>query len=257
MAEVRPDAWLVAEHCYDATGDLAGDGWHGVMAYTWFTRLVWSWLARPDSRLMGVPAPLPQIGGDGFVASQRGLTAGVPWRSVAASMTLLDSHDTARFASVARSPEHHRVAVGLLLTSVGVPMVFAGDEAGVTGGDTNLARVPFPWDESRWDARLFDTFRDLIGVRRASGALGRGGLRYVAAGPALTAFVRETADEQVLVTASSGAHEAIALPAADVGPHRSSEVLYGADHPLRFDARAATVELPAADGPTFRIWRLG
>ena len=45
MAEVRPDGWLVAEHCYDATGDLAGDGWHGVMAYTWFTRPVWSWLA--------------------------------------------------------------------------------------------------------------------------------------------------------------------------------------------------------------------
>ena len=38
MAEVRPDSWLVGEHLHDATADLAGDGWHGVMACWWFTR---------------------------------------------------------------------------------------------------------------------------------------------------------------------------------------------------------------------------
>ena len=28
MAEVKPDAYLVAEHAYDASRDLEGDGWH-------------------------------------------------------------------------------------------------------------------------------------------------------------------------------------------------------------------------------------
>ena len=37
----RPDALLVAEHCYDASRDLDGDGWHGVMNYLSFTRPVW------------------------------------------------------------------------------------------------------------------------------------------------------------------------------------------------------------------------
>lgn len=255
MRDVKPDAWLVAEHCYDATTDLAGDGWHGVMAYSWFTRPVWSWLARSDSRLMGVPGPLPRIGGDGFAATQQALTAGVPWRSVWASMTLLDSHDTARFASVAPSPEHHLVAAGLLLTSVGVPMLFAGDEVGVTGDDTNLARQPFPWDESRWDRRLFDAFRDLIAVRRSSDALRRGGLRFVAAGADAVAFVRETADEQVLVLASRAAHDPLRVVAADVGPHRRAERLYG-DGDVRFDAATRVLELPG-DGPAISIWRLG
>ncbi len=104
MAAVGGDRWLVAEHVYDATDDLSGDGWHGVMAYTWFTRPVWRWLARPGSALMGTPGGTPDIGGAGLVESFRALTAGVPWRSVTASMTLLDSHDTARFASMARSP---------------------------------------------------------------------------------------------------------------------------------------------------------
>ena len=52
-ASIGGDRWLVAEHVYDATDDLSGDGWHGVMAYTWFTRPVWRWLARPGSALMG------------------------------------------------------------------------------------------------------------------------------------------------------------------------------------------------------------
>ena len=76
MAAVRPDAWLVAEHCYDATGDLRGDGWHGVMAYTWFTRPVWSWLS------LGEPAGHHLMGVPGGAAADRRRRAGrfVPWR---------------------------------------------------------------------------------------------------------------------------------------------------------------------------------
>ena len=90
MAAVRSDAWLVGEHLHDASGDLAGDGWHGVMACWWFTRPVWSWLAEPSARLLGVPGPLPGVGGDGLVDTMRALTAGVPWRSVT------EQHDAAR-----------------------------------------------------------------------------------------------------------------------------------------------------------------
>lgn len=259
MAEVRPDAWLVAEHCYDATADLTGDGWHGVMAYSWFLRPVWSWLARPDAKLMGVPSRLPRIGADGLVAAQQALTAGVPWRSVTGSMTLLDSHDTTRFASVALSEAHQLVGIGLLLTSVGVPMIYAGDEIGIgreLGGETSdLGRAPFPWDESRWNRRLLDAYRSLVAVRRDSEALRRGSLRYLAAEDDWMAFVRETADEQVLVLAANGpASSPRRLRAADIGPHRAATLLHG-DGDLRVDA-SGVVTLPS-DGPTFAIWRLG
>jgi alpha-glucosidase len=252
MADVLPDAWLVAEHCYDATADLLGDGWHGVMAYTWFTRPVWSWLARPDARLLGYPGPLPAIGGAELIASVRGLTAGVPWRSVTASMTLLDSHDSGRFASAARSPQHHRVAAGLLLTSPGVPTIFAGDEVGVDGATSDLGRQPFPWDESRWDHDLFDTFRALIAMRRGSAALRRGGMRYVAAGPDAVAFVRETIDERVLVHASRGDHEPLRLGAGDLGTTGIPERLYGDGELTIADSE---VVLPGA-GPAFSVWRV-
>ena len=48
MAAARPDAYLVGEHGYDASGELDGDGWHGVMNYLAFTRPVWCWLRGDD-----------------------------------------------------------------------------------------------------------------------------------------------------------------------------------------------------------------
>lgn len=253
MAAVRPDGWLVAEHCYDATDDLAGGGWHGVMAYSWFTRPVWSWLAAPTAPLMGVPGTLPAIGGDGVVATMRALTAGIPWRSVMASMTLLDSHDSARFATVARSAGHHEVAVGLLLTSPGAPSIFAGDEVGVGGADPDAGRQPFPWDESTWDRRLFDTYRELIALRRRCAALRRGGLRFVAAGVDALAFVRETPEERVLVHAARAPHEPLRVGGGDLGLSGRPEPLYGG-RPLAVDGE--TVTMPG-DGPAFNVWRLG
>jgi alpha-glucosidase len=252
MAAVRPDGWLVGEHLHDATGDLAGDGWHGVMACSWFTRPVWSWLATPSARLFGVPGRLPAIGGGDLAATLRALTAGVPWRSVTASMTLLDSHDTSRFSTFARSADHQRVGVGLLLTMPGVPMVFAGDEVGVGGGTSDSGRKPFPWDESTWDHDLLATYRQLIALRRDVDALRRGGLRYVAAADEAIAFVRETAEEIVLVHASRAAHEPQRIRCGDLGLTGPAERLYGVGD---VTVTNGTAVLPG-DGPAFNVWRI-
>ncbi len=252
MAAVRPETWLLGEHLHDATTDLAGDGWHGTMACSWFTRPIWSWLADPAARLIGVPGRLPDIGGGELAATMRALTAGVPWRSVSASMTLLDSHDTPRFSTVARSAQHQRVGVGLLATLPGVPMVFAGDEVGVGGATSDAGRQPFPWDESTWDHELLATYRALIALRRSVGALRRGGMRYAAASDEAIAFVRETADETVLVLASRAPHEGLRIGCGDLGLTGTAERLYGEGE---LSVAAGIVTLPG-DGPAFNVWRI-
>ena len=149
MAATRPDTYLVAEHCYDASADLRGDGWHGTMAYSGFTRPVWSWLADPAAgvKLMGFPGELPHLHGGAVAATMQEQLASMPWRSTAASLTLLDSHDTARFRTVANDAHRHVAAVGLLATYPGVPMVFAGDEVGLEGSTSDDGRRPMPWDQ--------------------------------------------------------------------------------------------------------------
>lgn len=253
MAGIRADLWLVAEHCHDATADLQGDGWQGTMAYNWFTRPVWCWLRGDDPPgLLGFPSPPPLLGGREVAASMRLLAAGVPWSAFVSSMTLLDSHDTARFRSVAADADRHVVGVAMLLTYPGVPTIFAGDEIGLEGRDGDQARKPFPWDEADWDHDLLEVFRQLIAVRRTSPALQVGGLRWLHAGDDSLTFVRESPEERMLVHLARSAHAPVIIAGATLGVGSTVGPIFGTE-PLRCEA--GTVTLPGG-GPTAHIWRL-
>jgi alpha-glucosidase len=207
MDRVRGDggAWLVAEHCYDAVDDLDGTGWHGVMAYQWFTRPLWAWLKDPGERSLMAAVELIDLDGMGLVESMRHLAASVSWEARQASMTMLDSHDTARFRTVVGGDRvRHLVGLVALITMPGVPTVFAGSEVGCEGGSIDTTRVPFPWDRLAEDTAATDAdftrrVRALITLRRRSEALRSGSFRWIDATADSVTYVRETAGEQVLV----------------------------------------------------------
>lgn len=261
LAAVRPDAWLVAEHCYDASADLRGDGWHGTMNYSGFTRPVWCWLRDPSagSGLMGYPSAPPVLGGAAVAATMREFVAAMPWRSTAASMTLLGSHDTARWRSIAGSAERQLAGLGFLMTYPGVPTVYYGDEIGLAGRDSDRGRAPMPWDPDRWDTSLLDGYRRLVGVRRRSTALHRGGLRWLHTGDDHLVFARESADETVLVHLSRGRRGGPPT-SLDLREHGLSaalgrpEVTTLAGDDLTTDD-AGRVTLPDG-GPAVHIWRI-
>jgi alpha-glucosidase len=251
-AAMPADAVLIAEHAHDARDDLLGRGWHGTMNYAGFLRPVWSWLrGEREISFLGLPVPVPRLGGDQAVATMRAFRAGIPWSSSIHSWTLIDSHDTARFRTVSGSRERQLVGVGLQMTTPGVPMVFAGDELGLEGEWGEDARRTMPWGrEDSWDRALLAEYRRLADLRRSSDALARGGIRYAHVEPEAIAYLRETAGERLLCLAARADHAPAALPLAALGC-RELESLYGGE---------ATVEhghavLPA-EGPSFHVWRL-
>ena len=168
---------------------------------------------------------------------------GVPWQAVAHSWALLDSHDTARFSTVVGgSRALQGVGIGLMATTPGVPMVFAGDELGLEGAWGEDARRTMPWgDRASWDDRLLDTYRELLGLRRSSDALARGGVRYLHVSADAVLYLRESRVESLLCLAARADHDPISTPFTQL------ETLYGDD--------ARDGVLPA-DGPAFHIWRI-
>ena len=255
--EARRDAVLVAEHAHDARRDLQGDGWHGTMAYMGFTRPAWTWLRGevlpPSLQLdfLGLPVEVPRLDGRAVTETMRRFRAGMPWRSVLHSWGLLDSHDVARFRTVAGSRGRHVVGIGLQMTMPGVPMVFAGDELGLEGGWGEDARRTMPWDRPGiWDTELLEAYRTLIGLRRSSAALARGGIRYAHVGADAIAYLRETREERLLCLAVRAPTDDVTLPLAALG--------CGELEPLYGDAArvaAGDAVLPG-DGPAFHVWRL-
>jgi alpha-glucosidase len=235
---------VLAEHGHDFRPDADGTGWHGVMNYAGFLKPTWWWL-RSEELTTDVfsSAPAPRYDGAELVSVMRRYRTGVPWTVVAHSWTLLDSHDTARFATVVGgSRALHEVGVGLMATTPGVPMIFAGDEIGLEGRWGEDARRTMPWQEpAAWNERLLEAYRRLLRLRRSSDALARGGIRYLHVAADAVLYLRESRAESILCLAARAPHGAISVPFTQL------ETLYGED--------ARDGVLPA-DGPAFHMWRI-
>jgi alpha-glucosidase len=226
------------------------------MNYAGFLRPVCYWLhgdlpGELQRSYWGYPVGMATLDGADAVAAMGSFGAGTPWASILHSWTLLDSHDSARFATVAGSRERHLVGIGMQMTLPGVPMVFAGDEVGLEGAWAEDARRTMPWSRPEsWDSALLEEYRRLIALRRGSAALSRGGLRYAAVGDEAIAWLRETDVERLLCLAARSAHEPLRLSLDALGC-AELETLYGGDAILG-DGEAV---LPG-DGPAFHVWRL-
>ena len=208
MDETAPDAWLVAENADQAAEDLDGFGWHGTMNYNGFTKPVWHWINSPKKKLQdsfGMPGGLGKISGEAMVAGLKSFAAGIPWRSLQASMILLDSHDRARFHTVVgENLERHLVGATLLFTYPGVPSVFAGDEIGLEGSWGEDARRTINWDNRKnWNLDLLREYKKLISIRRKSDALCNGGIRWIYVDSDAVAYLRESTKESILVLVTS------------------------------------------------------
>jgi alpha-glucosidase len=254
MTATRPDALLIAEHGHDFTRDVDGDGWHGSMNYAAFTRPVWRWLVEPETTLgfLGMPVPVRRGPGAEVVETMTDFLAMIPWQARLTNMNLLGSHDTPRVRTVTGDPRMVEVGAVLLATLPGIPTVFAGDEIGLEGINGEDARRPFPWKQpDRWDRRTLREYKSLVRLRRNTVALQRGGLRWVHVGEDTLAFLRETAQERVLVVAARAAGSPLILPRSLLGPDDAIETLYGeAPH---VDTRG--IHVPSL-APAAHVWRL-
>lgn len=268
MLRINPDTILLGESTNDAATDLQGDGWHGAMTYPSFTRPLWGWLSDPRGEpwfngegdeltepwFFGQPiGGIPRYTAADFAAAVTRFTASIPWRVRLGNMQPLDTHDTGRFATNA-APGTIPLAVGLSMTLPGVPVVFAGDEFGLTGADGEASRTPIPWGtESEPDvAERLALYRELVTLRRENPVLGTGGLRWVHIDDETVIFVRESAEESVLVLASRGGVDA-ALPAGALAGVAAAQPLYG-DATLAIASDGSA--LVTADGPVFAAWSL-
>ncbi|WP_060786790.1 glycoside hydrolase family 13 protein [Gardnerella vaginalis] len=132
-----------------------------------------------------------------------------PFPIVQGQLNLLDSHDVSRFRSLCaqnsadsgdscEQDKRFRLAELCLLTSVGTPSVFYGDELGVVGFEECDYRAAMPWANPVKDNR--DLFRELIKLRKSNDCFVHGNFRvldYDERGKFV--FARETSSKRVVV----------------------------------------------------------
>ena len=126
-------------------------------------------------------------------------------QTVPAQLNLLDSHDVSRFLSLCNGDTFkYKLAILFMMTFVGMPTVFYGDELGIRGVSEEEYRHPMLWKGGDTDLQAF--FKKAIAMRRELIALRRGIFRMVSAekDSALLVFSRCYGKETVTVAINCG-----------------------------------------------------
>lgn len=189
VRKAKPDCYIVGEVWHRALPWLLGDQFDGVMNYPVRDACVAFFAERTADALafdrqltrvrMAYPEPVNQ-----------------------ASWNLLGSHDTARFLTLCNG-ETRRAALAavFLMTYVGAPVIYYGDEVGMGGETDPDCRRPMIWDPKQQNRELLALYRRLGEIRKSLPCLRTGAFRTLLADPVrnVYAYWRGDAHGDVIV----------------------------------------------------------
>lgn len=207
----NPQAYLLGENFFDSSSQLQGDRLDATMNYAGFTNPLLYWLdhfqVNQHAEPKRVESKLPWST-EALLETWQASRAAIPWTIARQQFNLLGSHDTPRIQHIlAGDPARNRLAVAFLLTYVGVPCIYYGDEIGMSAKDALGARDCMIWDPTKWDVELRSFYQTLIQLRRTSSALIDGGFQVLLVEEDVLAYLRDTYEEQILVIGNRGPSE--------------------------------------------------
>lgn len=136
-------------------------------------------------------------------------------------LTFIDNHDMQRWLSLSADPVTMRLALGLLLTSRGVPIIYYGTEQSLHN-DTNNGDDPYdrPWMSSFDETgTTFKLIQRLIEVRGSSQAFAFGKQRTLQVGRDHYIFSREFGGDTVVVAINKSHDTAYSAPPVSTALH--------------------------------------
>lgn len=123
-------------------------------------------------------------------------------------MNLIDSHDVSRFLSMVNCDERRlRLGAVFLLTHLGMPMIFYGDEQGLDGIEEIEYRQPMKWQSEQ--GNLFKYYQRLIQLRKENMDLMLGRYKTLVAEGDFYAYSREAGSKKLVVAMNNSEHSVI------------------------------------------------
>lgn len=187
LRAVRPAILLIGEVWNHAAVWLQGDEFDGVTNYKYRRAMLALARNQWDSQAF-------------WEAVQANLrlykTTGWPYL-----VNLLGSHDTARLFTEVNSAANAELALLVTYCLEGIPLLYYGDEVGLTGGEDPDNRRAMPWDRH---PPLLSWIRQVGELRRIRPALQDGSQIPVSAPGGLLRFLRRTQEDCVGIAANFG-----------------------------------------------------
>lgn len=117
-------------------------------------------------------------------------------------MNVLGTHDTRRiFTEVGENTELLKLAILLQMTLPGVPLIYYGDEVGLTGEKDPDNRKPYPWDNH--NNKILSYYKKFISIRNNSEIIKKGSFKGLESQDDVLIYEREYKDTKIIVVINS------------------------------------------------------
>lgn len=101
-----------------------------------------------------------------------------PIENFYSNINLLGNHDTERILTMLEEDkELLKLAIAIQMTIPGVPLIYYGDEVGLTGGKDPYNRKTYPWESP--NTEILDIYKRLIGIRNNEEVLKKGDFKFI------------------------------------------------------------------------------
>ena len=118
------------------------------------------------------------IGNKSFIRRYLSLKENYPKEYFYSTMNMLGNHDTERVLTMLNnSVELLKEAVVIQMTLPGVPLIYYGDEAGLTGGKDPSNRKSYPWGKE--NDEILEFYKTITAIRVAEDALKIGEIKFL------------------------------------------------------------------------------
>ena len=188
---------ILAEHYGDPSSWLRGDQWDTVMNYPFY---------------QGVRDLVAdeKIKASQFLEKMGFLRGNLHNKVYPVLWNLIDSHDTPRFLNMCgEQKDKQKLGAALQLLLPGMPMIYYGDEYGMTGGQDPDCRRGMLWDEEYQDQNMYRWYQTLIRIRRENPCLTEGVTvcQQAEDTTGLITITKRLDEEEVTVIFHAGTHE--------------------------------------------------
>ncbi|MBK8046614.1 MAG: alpha amylase C-terminal domain-containing protein [Anaerolineales bacterium] len=253
VKEGNPEAYIVGEIWHQAREWLQGDRFDAVMNYV-FQRLAYGFFGAETLNTAYKPGgyTVEPIDARALGAGLHHIYSLYPWQISQVQLNLMDSHDTARTLWTLQGDESALRLVTLFqLTMPGAPMIYYGDEIGMTGANDPYCRAAFPWDDTtQWNMPLFDFFQRATKLRHTYPALRTGGFRLLHAVQDVFVFERRQPGQSAIVAFNRGLAPVTVtfqLPHAEATADRIYVAAWNGGDTAVTQDQSLSIEVPARD----------
>lgn len=190
VKKIKPDLFILGEIWHDSMAWLRGDQFDSVMNYPFLTNVI-QFFAKET------------ITASQFVEDMTFCVQAYPSTINETLFNLVGSHDTPRIMTeCGGNTEKVKLIFTFLMTFIGTPCIYYGDEIGLNGEMDPGCRACMPWEKNKWNQDLLQHVKFLIKLRKKEPLLrNEGTLTFLETSDSqkCIAYLKEKNSERVLI----------------------------------------------------------